>query len=312
MKEKRGPLALIILDGWGYREETEYNAIAQANTPFWNKIWQNYPHTSISGSGKCVGLPNNQMGNSEVGHINIGAGRVVNQELTRIDSEISNEKFFSNPTLIKAIKQAVTSNKNIHILGLLSDGGVHSHDNHIQAIIELANKYKSKNIYLHAFLDGRDTAPKSAKKNIVNINNKFNELKCGKIASMVGRYYAMDRDKRWDRIEQAYNLLTLGESKYNEADAVTALEKSYQNNQTDEFLKPTSIHSSDSKQITINDDDTVIFMNFRADRAREITEAFIEPSFNKFKRKKFPKTNFVTLTEYNNSFNVPVAYKPQI
>lgn len=294
------PMALIILDGWGYRENPEANAIASAKKPFWDFLWKNYPHTLITGSGRCVGLPDGQMGNSEVGHLNIGAGRIVYQDLTRIDLAISDGRFFSNPVLTKSIDHAVNSQKAIHVLGLLSPGGVHSHERHLEALLELIAKRNGKDVYVHAFLDGRDTPPQSAETSLRNFSKK------GKIASIIGRYYAMDRDKRWDRVQKAYDLLTLGKADYTSPDPVTALRQAYERGESDEFVKPTSIIP-----VTINDGDTVIFMNFRADRAREITRAFVDKDFDGFIRERWPKVEFVTLTEYDSTFNVPVAFEPQ-
>lgn len=305
------PLALIILDGWGYREEIEDNAIAQAKKPFWDQLWQHYPHTLISGCGRCVGLPDGQMGNSEVGHLNMGAGRVVHQDLTRIDTAIEDKTFFSNPVLTKAIDNAVQSQKAIHILGLLSSGGVHSHEKHISAIIDLAAKHHATQVYFHAFLDGRDTPPKSAMQSIMALTEQFNQLQCGKIASMIGRFYAMDRDKRWDRIEKTYDLLTLGSEGYHSKTAIDALQQAYDRNETDEFVKATSMYGEHENPITINDGDAVIFMNFRADRAREITQAFIDPHFTGFQRRKWPKVNFISLTEYDKTFPINTAFSPE-
>jgi 2,3-bisphosphoglycerate-independent phosphoglycerate mutase len=305
------PLALIILDGWGYREEIEDNAIAQAKKPFWNYLWQHYPHTLISGCGRCVGLPDGQMGNSEVGHLNMGAGRVVHQDLTRIDTAITDKTFFSNPILVKAIDQAVQSQKAVHILGLLSSGGVHSHERQISALIELAAQRHATHVYFHAFLDGRDTPPKSAEPSLNAFTEQFNQLQCGKIASVIGRYYAMDRDKRWDRIQKAYDLLTAGIAEYQTTTAMEALQLAYDRDETDEFVSATRINNNDNSPITINDGDTVIFMNFRADRAREITSAFVDPHFKGFQRHKWPKVNFVSLTEYDKTFPIDIAFSPE-
>lgn len=308
MRNRPRPLALIILDGWGYREELEANAIAQAKKPFWDELWQKYPHTLISGCGLCVGLPYGQMGNSEVGHLNMGAGRVVYQDLTRIDAAIEDKTFFSTPVLTKTIDQAVQSQKAIHVLGLLSPGGVHSHERQIQALITLASQRHAKQVYFHAFLDGRDTPPKSAKSSIDALTEQFHQLQCGKIVSIIGRYYAMDRDKRWERIEKAYHLLTLGEAEYHAENAEAALQLAYDRNETDEFVHATSIHAPGEIPIKIHDGDTVIFMNFRADRAREITRAFVDPDFTGFHRRAWPKVSFVSLTEYDTTLNTQIAF----
>lgn len=309
MLKKPRPFALIILDGWGYREESEYNAIAAANKPCWDYLWQHYPHTLISGSGRCVGLPDGQMGNSEVGHLNMGAGRVVHQDLTRIDLEIENGDFFKNIVLNEALSTAKNTGNAVHVLGLLSPGGVHSHENHIQALVELAAKHNLKKIYIHAFLDGRDTPPRSAVTSLTLLEKHLQKIGCGKIVSLIGRYYAMDRDKRWERVKVAYDLLTAGIAEYHAEDPITALEMAYHREENDEFVKSTCIHSDDEPPVTINDNDTVIFMNFRADRAREITHAFLDKDFLGFTRTKWPQLkNYITLTEYDANFPVKVVY----
>lgn len=305
------PLALIILDGWGHRDETEDNAIAKAHKPYWDKLLRTYPHTLISGCGRCVGLPDGQMGNSEVGHLNMGAGRIVHQDLTRIDLAIADGTFFTNPVLISAIDQARDQDKAIHIIGLLSPGGVHSHEQHIQALVKLASERGATRVYIHAFLDGRDTPPQSAKSSLLALENACHPLKCGKIVSIIGRYFAMDRDKRWERIEIAYDLLTQGEAAYHATDAVTGLELAYQRGETDEFVKATTIHANHSAPVTLQENDTVIFMNFRADRAREITQALTDPDFKGFVRKSWPHLYFVSLTEYDATFNLSIAYPPE-
>jgi 2,3-bisphosphoglycerate-independent phosphoglycerate mutase len=306
MATRPRPLALIILDGWGHREATDANAIAAAHKPHWDKLWQQFPHTLISGSGRCVGLPDGQMGNSEVGHLNMGAGRVVHQDLTRIDLAITDASFFSNPVLINAIDRAVQSGNAIHILGLLSEGGVHSRENQIHAAVELAAKRHAKSVFIHAFLDGRDTPPRSAQASLEALDTLCQQVKCGKIASMIGRYYAMDRDKRWERVQKAYDLLTLGKADFHAKDAVTGLQMAYERGETDEFVKPTLLENA-----TINDGDVVIFMNFRADRAREITRAFVDPDFTGFEREKNPTlADFVSLTEYDATLNTSIAFPP--
>lgn len=308
MSARPRPLALIILDGWGYRENKTANAIALAHKPFWDQLWESYPHTLIAGSGRCVGLPDDQMGNSEVGHLNMGAGRIVHQDLTRIDLAIEDGSFYQNPVFLKAIDQAVKSEKKIHVLGLISPGGVHSHERQIEAFIRLAAKHQAKKVYLHAFLDGRDTPPQSAASSLEKFSNLFQQLNCGKIASLVGRFFAMDRDKRWERIEAAYDLLTAAKANFTAPDALTGLHNAYARGETDEFVKPTAITPS----INIEDGDVVIFMNFRADRAREITHAFIDENFSGFKRNKHPKlAAFITLTEYDNTFKLPIAFSPE-
>jgi len=306
MSHPHRPLALIILDGWGFSEDPKHNAIYAANTPVWDQLWQDYPHTLISASGAGVGLPGNQMGNSEVGHLNLGAGRVVYQEFTRISRAIRTGSFFTNRTLTDAVDSALNNNKAVHIMGLLSSGGVHSHDDHIQAMVELAVQRGVKNVYVHAFLDGRDTPPKSAQQNIEKMEAKFKQLGGGQFASIIGRFYAMDRDQRWDRVEKAYHLITEGQGEFQAETASHALEMAYTREETDEFVKATSIgeHS-----IKVDEGDAVVFMNFRSDRARELSKSFIDTDFESFQRqRKIELAKFVTLTEYKKDFTAPIAF----
>jgi 2,3-bisphosphoglycerate-independent phosphoglycerate mutase len=306
------PIVLVILDGWGYSESTEYNAIAAAKKPNWDSYWNRYPHTLIRGSGPEVGLPANQMGNSEVGHLNLGAGRVVYQEYTRVSRSIKTGSFFTNQTLVDAVELARDNGKAVHILGLLSPGGVHSHEDHIHAMAELAVKRGTENVYLHAFLDGRDTAPKSAAESIRKMEAKFAELGDGRIASIIGRYFAMDRDHRWPRIQKAYDLITLGKAEYTADTALAGLERAYQRGETDEFVKATAIVPAGAQPVKVEDGDVVIFMNYRSDRARQITRPFIEPDFDAFHRQATPKlAQFVSLTEYKSDYDIPVAYPPE-
>ncbi|EKE01482.1 MAG: hypothetical protein ACD_21C00122G0013 [uncultured bacterium] len=303
------PIMLLILDGWGYSEETVGNAVTAAKKPNFDKLWQKCPHALLSASGLDVGLPRGQMGNSEVGHLHIGSGRYVLQDLTKIDIAIETGKFFENPVLDKAVDDAIAAGKALHVFGLLSNGGVHSRNTHIEAMVELAVKRGLKNICVHAFLDGRDTPPKSALEPIQSMKNKMQALGCGKIASIGGRYYGMDRDKRWERVQVAYDLFTLGKTDYHFADAVAALESAYARGETDEFVKPTAIHPENEQPVTIKDGDSIIFMNFRSDRGRELSYAFTDPQFDGFKREVTPKlTDYVTLTEYAADLNVKVAY----
>lgn len=313
MKAKhKTPITLVILDGFGYRKETRANAIAAAQKPNWDNLWNNFPHSLISGSGHCVGLPDGQMGNSEVGHMNMGAGRIVNQDLTRIDAAIDSGEFFDNTVLNDAIKQAATTNKTVHILGLLSPGGVHSHEHHIHALITLAAKYHLPNVAIHAFLDGRDTPPQSAMHSLLALEAHCNKMRCGRIASLIGRYYAMDRDRRWERVKVAYDLLTNGTAKFQAPTAADGLTLAYERNETDEFVQATSIHAANAVPTYIKDGDVVIFMNFRADRAREITQALIDPTFTKFERDKKPAiAAFVCLSEYDAAFKADVAFAPE-
>jgi len=309
MTEHKKPLVLMILDGWGHREDTQSNAILAANTPVLDNLWATRPHTLISASGLDVGLPDGQMGNSEVGHVNLGAGRIVYQDFTRITKAINDGEFDSTPALVENIDKAVSAGKAVHIMGLLSPGGVHSHEDHIVASIELAAKRGAKEVYFHAFLDGRDTPPRSAKASIERIEALFSKLKCGRLASLIGRYYAMDRDNRWNRVEKAYNVMTLAEGDFNFDNGVEALNAAYQRDENDEFVAATTITPTGATPASINDGDTVIFANFRADRAREITRAFVEPEFDGFTKKRTPELSaFVMMTEYAADIDAPVAF----
>lgn len=312
MALRKKPLVLLILDGWGYREDVNNNAIAQANTPVMDKLWQSCPHTLISGSGLDVGLPDGQMGNSEVGHVNLGSGRVVYQDFTRITKAISDGDFFTNPVLTEAVTAAKQQHKAVHIMGLLSPGGVHSHEDHLLAMIELAEQQGAGPIYLHAFLDGRDTPPRSAKASLQKIQAHFDKTGSGQIASVIGRYFAMDRDKRWDRVQQAYDLLTAGTAAYQADNALQALEQAYNRDENDEFVKATAILTAQGQPVKMQDGDALIFMNFRADRARQFSRAFINDDFDGFNRAYRPKlSSFVMLTEYAADINAPCAYPPE-
>ena len=312
MTDKRKPHVLIILDGFGHREAADDNAISNANTPNWDKLWQEQPHTLISGSGMDVGLPDGQMGNSEVGHMNLGAGRVVYQDFTRITKAISDGDFFSNPALTGAIDKAKASAGAVHILGLLSPGGVHSHEDHIAAMIKLADERGASAIYLHAFLDGRDMPPKSAEPSIEKIDSQLRATGKGRIATHNGRYYAMDRDNRWERVQAAYNVMTEGTADYQVASALDGLHAAYERGEGDEFVKPTVIAADGESAATINDGDAVIFMNFRADRARQMTRAFVDADFAGFARSKVPAlADFVMLTEYAADIQTTCAYPPE-
>ena len=303
------PMVLIVLDGWGYSEDTTFNAIKAARKPVWDKLWRDCPHTLIRPSGAAVGLPAEQMGNSEVGHLNLGAGRVVYQEITRVSRAIKTGSFFTNHTLTDAVDLAITTGKAVHILGLLSPGGVHSHEEHIHAMAELAAQRGAKQVYLHAFLDGRDTPPQSALESLRAMQDKFTKLGVGRIASLIGRYYAMDRDHRWPRIQAAYDLMTEGSAPFEAADAVSALQLAYARGESDEFVQATRIVPPGDTAACIGDGDVVVFMNYRSDRARQITRPFIEPGFDGFFRNTIPRLGaFVSLTEYNKEFNVPVAF----
>ncbi len=304
-QQPKKTLALIILDGWGHNPNPESNAIAHAHTPNLDRLTQEYAHGLISGSGQDVGLPQGQMGNSEVGHVNIGAGRIVYQDLTRISKAITDQSFFQNPILCQAINEAEQKNKAVHIIGLLSPGGVHSHEHHIEAMINMAHAKGAKKIYLHAFLDGRDVPPRAAQSSLVHFEKLFATLGCGRIASLIGRYFAMDRDQRWQRVQQAYDLLTQSLALYHAPDAITGLQEAYQRGESDEFVQATRI----GEPVTIDDGDSVIFMNFRADRARQLSHAFVDQQFDGFKRAKHPiLSQFVTLTEYAASLNTACAF----
>jgi len=305
------PVLLLILDGFGCRQADAFNAITCAAKPNFDRLWHEYPHTLIQASEAAVGLPAGQMGNSEVGHLNIGAGRVVYQEYTRIDRAINSGYFPSNPALQEVIGKLKAGGGALHIFGLLSDGGVHSHENQIHAMLDLAQREGLGKVYVHAFLDGRDTPPKSAEAYIRCLQDKMDGLRGGRIASIVGRYYAMDRDKRWDRVKVAYDLITQGRAEYQARSAGLALEMAYERGETDEFVKPTAIVDPGCDPIRIEDGDAVVFMNFRSDRAREITKAFIQPDFKEFEREYVPKlSNYCTLTGYSEEFDVPVAFPP--
>ncbi|MEQ1628937.1 MAG: 2,3-bisphosphoglycerate-independent phosphoglycerate mutase, partial [Gallionella sp.] len=306
------PVLLIILDGFGYREDTDYNAIAAAHKPNWDGLWRDHPHTLINASEKSVGLPTNQMGNSEVGHLNIGAGRVVYQDISRIDVEIEEGLFFENPALRGAIKTAQDNGSALHIMGLLSAGGVHSHENHIYAMLEMGAKAGLKKIYLHAFLDGRDTPPKSAGPSLLALQTLCDKLGVGQIATVTGRFFAMDRDNRWERVVTAYDVITQGVGAFSATSAQEALEQAYARGENDEFVQATSVTPSGQKAIRMNDGDTLIFMNFRADRAREITRALCDTNFDGFARKYFPKlANVTTLSSYGEDFKQPCAYRAE-
>ena len=260
------PTVLMILDGFGLNERSEGNAVAQANTPVIDSLMRDYPFVKGYASGLAVGLPDGQMGNSEVGHLNMGAGRIVYQELTRITKEIEDGEFFHNKALLDGIANVKEHHSDLHLYGLLSDGGVHSHNTHLYGLLELAKREGVENVYVHCFLDGRDTAPTSGKGFIEELEAKMKEIGVGKIATISGRYYVMDRDNRWDRVEKAYNVMTKGEGETAES-AVEAMEASYAKDVTDEFFVPTAITENGSPVATIKDNDTVIFFNFRPDRA---------------------------------------------
>ncbi len=305
MKTKAKPAVLLILDGWGINENKEHNAIAAANKPNWDHLWATYPTASIRTSGPAVGLPSGQMGNSEVGHLNLGSGRVVYQEFTRVSRSIRTGSFFTNLTLTNAVDTAIKTGGAIHILGLLSPGGVHSHQDHIHAMVKLAIERKAKKVFVHAWLDGRDMPPKSAEGPLKRMNKLFEDVGGGRIATIIGRYFSMDRDSRWNRIQKAYDLITLGEASYSAKDPLEGLEMAYERGETDEFISATSI----GDKVVVEDGDVIINMNCRSDRARQITCPFIFDNFKDFDRKAYPNiASYVSLTELKEEFDIPVAY----
>lgn len=308
----KSPVLLLILDGYGHRDDSTFNAIATANTPIRDKLWDTCPRTFIDTSGLAVGLPEGQMGNSEVGHMTLGAGRVIYQNFTRINKAIEDGDFFSNAAYANAIDKANASGSAVHIMGLLSEGGVHSHENHINAMVEMAAQRGAKKVFVHAFLDGRDTPPRSAEASLKTTTEKMATLGVGRIASICGRFYAMDRDNRWDRVQAAYDMLTLGESQHQAEDAITGLQMAYQRDENDEFVLPTTICPAGESPATIKDGDSIIFMNFRPDRAREITRAFLESDFDGFTRQQHPQlSDFVMTTEYAADIHTSCAFPPE-
>lgn len=306
------PIVLMILDGFGYSKSDEFNAVRAANTPTWDKLWASCPKALLDCSGSAVGLPDRQMGNSEVGHLHLGAGRLLAQTFTQLNKEVESGEFKQNEILCRLVNDVIEKDKALHVIGLVSPGGVHSHEKHIQAMIEMAAEKGVKKLYLHAILDGRDTPPKSALASLEEMDQLFARLGVGKTASLVGRFYAMDRDNRWERVQPAYDLLTQGKADYSANTAVEGLLSSYARGDTDEFVLATSIHAENEPAVTMNDGDSLIFMNFRSDRTRELTRAFTETSFNEFQRSVTPLlSQFVCLTEYHEDFDLPVAYPPQ-
>jgi len=307
MNPNKKTYALIILDGWGYREDGTFNAIAAARTPHWDYLWKHYSHGMIDASGLAVGLPPGQMGNSEVGHIHIGAGRRIYQDLTRIDRSIESGEFFENPVLTQAFATAEQTGRAIHLMGLFSPGGVHSHENHLYEILKLAEQKKFNRLFIHLFLDGRDTPPKSVEKSIEYLQKTFKV----RVASIIGRYYAMDRDKRWDRIQKAYDLLTEGKADYIAKTVEEAISEAYKRGETDEFVKPTRILNDKNDSPIIEDGDSVIFFNFRSDRARELSRAFLLEDFSGFKRDRRPKlAHFITFTQYAADISSEILFPP--
>ena len=305
------PVLLIILDGFGYREACDDNAICQARKPQWNFLWQSYPHTTIDASEKWVGLPQHQMGNSEVGHMNIGAGRVVYQDYTKIEHAIETGEFFGNAVLREAVE--IGRKSALHVMALVSQGGVHSHESQVHAMLKMAADAGVRNVYVHAFLDGRDTPPRSARPSLEALEERYAALKTGRTASICGRYYAMDRDRRWDRVKQVYEVITDGAGQFSAASALDGLLAAYERGESDEFVKATAIVSAGEARVRMNDGEAVVFMNFRADRARQLTTALTDQNFNGFERARVPRLGYVcTLTSYGDDYrHIHAAFPPQ-
>jgi len=311
MTKKKGPVALIIIDGWGYSASREGNAIALAATPFYDELTEKYPHTLLEAHGSRVGLPAGVMGNSEVGHLNIGSGRVIRMDVSLVDHEIETGEFFRNKVLVDAIQGAKTRGKALHLMGLISDGQVHSSLTHLYALLKVARDHALDQVFVHCFLDGRDTPPTSGTNYVAALQRKMAEIGCGEIATVVGRYYAMDRDKRWERTKRAYDLLTkaIGERS---TDPIAAIQASYERGVTDEFVEPIAIVRKDMSPVaTIKDDDSVIFFNFRPDRARQLTRTLAVAGFNEFDVSDRPRVQFVCFTMYDNTFDLPIAFPPR-
>lgn len=304
--------ALVIMDGFGLSNTKEGNSVYKASTPNLDRYRKEYPHGQIHASGLDVGLPEGQMGNSEVGHLNLGAGRIVYQDYTRVSKAIKDGTFFENQAFLKAIENTKTKGSKLHLLGLISDGGVHSHVEHLYALVELAKRQGLNQVYIHCFMDGRDVPPSSGKDYIIALEEKLRQYGLGKIATVMGRYYAMDRDNRWERVKIAYDAMVLGQGIYAES-ATEAMDQSYNAKETDEFVRPRVIQEDGKPVVTIDENDSIIFFNFRPDRAREITRSLIDPEFKEFTRGKgyFP-LSFVSMTQYDETFqNISVAYLPE-
>jgi 2,3-bisphosphoglycerate-independent phosphoglycerate mutase len=311
MTKKRGPLALIVIDGWGHSLAREGNAITLAATPFYDELCEKYPSTLLEAHGSRVGLPAGVMGNSEVGHLNIGSGRVIRMDVSLVDHEIERGEFFHNVVLANAMEKARHTGRALHLMGLLSDGQVHSSLTHLYALLQMAKQHGVERVFIHCFLDGRDTAPASGVQYVASLQRKIAKIGCGEIANVIGRYYAMDRDKRWERTQRAYDLLVKAIG-FRATDPIAAINESYARGVTDEFLEPVSIVRQDGSPIaTIKDGDSVIFFNFRPDRARQLTRALTVAGFNEFPVEDSPRVEYVCFTMYDNSFNLPVAFPPR-
>lgn len=305
------PTVLMILDGWGVRPPAPDNAISLCNPGNYQELARSYPYTELICSGNEVGLPQGQMGNSEVGHLNIGSGRTVFQEITRISNAIKDGSFYTNPVFLAAIEHARKNHGAFHLMGLLSDGGVHSHMQHIEALLELCHRHQMQRVYIHAYLDGRDVAPRSAQQYIQQLQETMNRLQVGKFATISGRFYGMDRDQRWERVQASYDAMVLGLGK-KAPSALAAVESSYENRVTDEFIEPVvMVDEQGHPQGTIQDGDSMVFFNFRADRARQITRALVDESFAGFARTKWPQIYLACLTQYDADLDAPVAFPPQ-
>ena len=305
------PTVLLILDGFGLDDRSEHNAIAQADTPVLDRLMKECPFVKGDASGLAVGLPDGQMGSSEVGHLNIGAGRIVYQDLTRITKEIEDGDFFENEALLKAVNNAKEKGTGLHLYGLVSDGGVHSHNTHLYALLEMAKRHGLEKVYVHCFLDGRDTPPESGKDYVQALQDEMDRIGCGRIATVGGRYYAMDRDNNWDRIEKAYRAMTLGEG-VTASSAAEAVTQSYQKGETDEFVQPTVVMKDDAPVAIIGDGDSIIFFNFRPDRAREITRAFLDDEFKGFEREQIKDLTYICFTDYDPTIpHYQVAFHKQ-
>jgi len=310
MKIEKKPFILMILDGWGISSERNGNAVLLAGTPFLDKLKAEYPNTQLLCSGEAVGLPKGVMGNSEVGHLNIGAGRIVYQDLLRIDMAIKNKAFYQSEALNSVMSKVIALNSSLHLMGLVSDGGVHSQLNHLFALLDMAKERNVERVFVHAILDGRDTPPDSGVQYISHLQKHIQDNNFGKIATICGRFYAMDRDNRWERIEKAYRLYIQGEG-IKEADPVLAVKNAYEKGESDEFVRPVLITDDNNPAGIIQDNDGMIFFNFRADRAREITRAFTDLNFNSFKRETLPNLcGYICMTRYDESFTLPVAFPP--
>ncbi|PLY01934.1 MAG: 2,3-bisphosphoglycerate-independent phosphoglycerate mutase [Desulfuromonas sp.] len=309
--DRKRPVVLTILDGWGYNPACKNNAVCLANTPNLDALFARYPHVLIGASGHDVGLPEGQMGNSEVGHLNLGAGRIVYQDLTRIGLSIEDGSLFENPVLGTSLKKLKENGGKLHLIGLLSDGGVHSHNSHLYALVKMAADAGIDEICIHPFLDGRDTPPKSGINYLQQLENELSRIGSGRISTIIGRFYAMDRDNRWDRVERAYRAMTEG-TENPAASSAEAITEAYAADQTDEFVEPRTIQNDNAPTGLVDDGDAIIFFNFRADRAREITRCFTEKDFTGFVRNKTPQlVDYVCLTEYDETFNLPVAFPPE-